>query len=127
MPLYDALEFRGQHLEFLHDTTTEIDLEGSLSSGKTVVCLWKELEMLRKHAGIWSLIARYTGDATDTLLRPQFEQLAEIHNTTLNWNAKENYYETLNGSRCFAFGLKTQSSKPEDRYARIRGLPVSRI
>jgi len=121
------LEFRGVHEAFLRDTTLEIDLEGALSSGKTVVCLWKELEMLRRHAGIWSLIARYTGDATETLLRPQFEQLARIHNTELHWDAKESCYETLNGSRCFAFGLKTQSSKPEDRYARIRGLPVSRI
>src|SRR5262245_83866 len=127
MPLYEPLTFRGQHLEILHDTTQELDVEGALSSGKTVLCLWKELEMLRRYAGIWSLIARYVGDQVDTLLRPQFEQLAEIHNTTLQWNANESYYETLNGSRCYAFGLKTQSSKPEDRYARIRGLPVSRI
>jgi hypothetical protein len=122
-----ALDFRGPHLEFLHDKTPEIDLEGSLSSGKTVVCLWKELEALRRYPGIWILIARYTGDATDTLLRPQFEQLARLHNTTLQWNADDSAYETLNGSRVFAFGLKTQSSKPEDRYAKIRGLPVSRI
>src|SRR5215831_7416810 len=127
MPLYQPLEFRGKHLEFLHDTTPEIELSGALSSGKTVVALWKELEMLRKYAGIWILISRWTESQVDTLLRPQFEQLARIHNTTLDWNAKENYYETLNGSRCFAFGLKTQSSKAEDRYGRIRGLPVSRI
>ena len=122
-----TLEFRGKHLEFLHDTTLEICLSGSLASGKTVACLWKELEMLRRHAGIWILIARFNSDSVDTLLRPQFEQLARIHNTTLQWNANESYYETLNGSRCYAFGLKTQSSKPEDRYAKIRGLPVSRI
>ena len=122
-----AITFRGPHLAFLHDKTPEIDLEGSLSSGKTVVCLWKELEALRRHPGIWSLIARYTGDATDTLLRPQFEQLARLHNTTLQWNADESAYELLNSSRCFAFGLKTQSSRAEDRYAKIRGLPVSRI
>jgi len=122
-----ALEFRGVHAEFLRDRSPEIDLEGSLSSGKTVVCLWKELEALRRHPGIWILIARFTGDATDTLLRPQFEQLARLHNTTLKWNADDSAYETLNGSRVFAFGLKTQSSRAEDRYAKIRGLPVSRI
>jgi hypothetical protein len=83
--------------------------------------------MLRKYPGIWILIARYTGDATETLLQPQFEQLARIHNTTLQWNADESAYDTLNGSRVFAFGLKTQSSRAEDRYAKIRGLPVSRI
>lgn len=122
-----ALDFRGVHLEFLRDRSPEIDLEGSLSSGKTVVCLWKELEALRRHPGIWILIARYTGDATDTLLRPQFEQLARLHNTTLKWNADESAYDTLNGSRVFSFGLKTQSSRAEDRYGKIRGLPVSRI
>jgi hypothetical protein len=121
------LEFRGKHLEFLRDRSSEIDAEGALSSGKTVACLWKELEALRRHPGIWILIARYTGDATDTLLRPQFEQLARLHNTTLKWNDDESAYDTLNGSRVFAFGLKTQSSRAEDRYAKIRGLPVSRI
>lgn len=122
-----TLEFRGVHLEFLRDETPEIDLEGALSCGKTIVCLWKELEALRQEPGIWSLIARYTEGATQTLLRPQFEQLARIHGTTLRWNHSESAYEFQNGSRCFAFGLKTQSTAAEERYAKIRGLPVSRI
>lgn len=122
-----ALDFRGVHAAFLIDTTPEIDLEGSLSCGKTTVALWKELIALHDHPGIWSLIARWTDDATKTLLQPAFEQLARIHGTTWDWNRDENAYEFPNGSRAFSFGLKTQSQKPEDRYGKIRGLPVSRI
>ena len=36
------LEFRGKHAEFFADTTPEIDLEGTQSSGKTIVGLWKD-------------------------------------------------------------------------------------
>lgn len=122
-----SIEFRGQHAAFLHDETSEIDLEGALSSGKTVVCLWKELEALRKWPGIWILICRWTDDAVRTLLRPQFEQLGRLHGTTLKWHDKENYYQLENGSKVYAFGLKTQSQDPEQRYGKIRGLPVSRI
>lgn len=121
------LEFRGQHLEFLSDATPEILVEGSLSSGKTTVALWKELEAAKKYPGIWILITRWTDDAVKTLLKPAIEQLARIHGTDLAWNNAENYYACPNGSRLFAFGLKTQSSDPMQKYSKIRGLPVSRI
>lgn len=121
------LEFRGQHLEFLHDATPEILVEGSLSSGKTTVAVWKELEAAKKYPGIWILVTRWTDDAVKTLLKPAIEQLARIHGTELAWNNSENYYLCPNGSRLFAFGLKTQSSDPMQKYSKIRGLPVSRI
>lgn len=122
-----ALEFRGQHLAFLSDSTPEILVEGSLSSGKTTVAVWKELEAAKKYPGIWILITRWTDDAVKTLLKPAIEQLARIHGTELAWNNAENYYACPNGSRIFAFGLKTQSSDPLQKYSKIRGLPVSRI
>lgn len=123
-----ALEFRGKHRDFLNDDSPERDLEGALFSGKTVVALWSELEAIKRYPGIWSYIGRWTDDATRTLLRPEFERVARLHGTpTDNWNDKLNYYEFPNGSRCYAFGLKTQSQKPEDRYGKIRGLSVSRI
>lgn len=122
-----ALEFRGQHLQFLHDTTAAVDLEGSLSCGKTTVCLCKELRMLKRYPGMHALIARWTDDATNTLLRPALEQMARIEGVTLSWNEKLKYYDTDNGSRIYSFGLKTQSQDPDQRYGKIRGLPVSRI
>lgn len=122
------LEFRGVHADFFNDwSTPELDLEGSLASGKTTVGLWKELEALKRWPGIWILLARWTEDSVKTLLRPAFEQLARIHGTTWNWNDKLNFYEFENGSRAYAFGLKTQSQDPEQRYGKLRGLSVSRI
>lgn len=126
-PMRKTLEFIGVHADFLADATPEIDLEGSLSCGKTTVALWKELLAMEKHPGIWVLIARWVDDQVKTLLRPALEQLARIHGTVLKWNDKFSYYETDNGSRAYMFGLKTISSEPEQRYGKIRGLAVSRI
>lgn len=122
-----SLIFKGVHQQILDDQSPEIDAEGALSSGKTVVALWKQLELLKNYPGIWILMCRWTDDSTSTLLRPAFEQLARIHGTTWEWNQKEHAYEFPNGSRAFAFGLKTQSQKAEDRYGKIRGLAVSAI
>lgn len=121
------LEFIGKHADFLRDTTEEIDLEGSLSCGKTTVCLYKELEAYAAEPGIWGFMGRWTDDAVTTKLKPAFEQMARIHGTTWEWNRDEKYYQLSNGSKVFAFGLKTQSADPTQRYAKIRGLPVSRI
>lgn len=121
------LEFRGKHAAFLRDMTPEILVEGSLSSGKSTVGIWKELQAALNHPGIWILITRWTDDACKTLLKPAIEQLARILELDLSWNRDENYYALENGSRIFCFGLKTQSSDPMQKYAKIRGLPVSRI
>ncbi len=126
-PVRKTLEFIGVHAEFLADESPEIDLEGSLSCGKTTVALWKELEYLRRFPGIWTLMSRWVEDQVKTLLRPAFEQLANIHGSTYKWVEKYNYYEMGNGSRAYMFGLKTISSEPEQRYGKIRGLAVSRI
>jgi len=123
----ETLTFKGQHLEFLNDDTAEIDAEGSLASGKSVVALWKELIKLKQYPGIWTLIARWVDSHVHTLLRPEFERLARIHGTKLTWNAKESCYECENGSRCFAFGLQTNEIAPDRKFGKIRGLSVSRI
>lgn len=123
-----SLSFRGIHQAILDDTTLERDVEGALSSGKTIACMWDEIDALIAEPGIWILLARWTGDATDTLLRPQFEQLCRLHGfATWSWDDKKKFYEWPNGSRAYAFGLKTQSQDPDERFGKIRGLPVSRI
>ena len=121
------IAFQGVHQEFLDDTTPEIDIEGSLSCGKTTVCLFKEIRATQRYPGIHSLIARWTDDATNTLLRPALEQMGRICGVSLHWNDKLKHYDLENGSRIYSFGLKTQSQDPEQRYGKIRGLPVSRI
>ncbi len=122
-----TLEFRGKHAEFLIDDTDEIDLEGALASGKTIVALWKELEKLKQYRGIWILISRWVDDQVSKLLRPEFERVARIHGTKLGWNAKESCYECENGSKAYAFGLQTTEVEPNKRFGKIRGLAVSRI
>ncbi len=121
------LEFRGKHQEFLEDTTPEIDLEGALASGKTIVALWKELKFLLAFPGIWTFITRWSEDDVHTLLRPEFERLLRLREIDWAWNSKEKAYEFPNHSRCFAFGLRTSEIDPIRRYGKIRGLPVSRI
>jgi hypothetical protein len=123
-----SLTFRGIHKDIIDDQTLERDVEGALSSGKTICCMWAELNALRDEPGIWTLMSRWTNDATDTLLRPQLEQVARLHGSGVwTWDAKQHFYEWPNGSRVYAFGLKTQSQDPEERFGKIRGLPVSRI
>ncbi len=122
-----GLQFKGKHVQILHDTTAEIDVEGGLNSGKTILCLAKELRAALKWAGIWILISRWTDEAVRTLLRPPFEQVARIEGIDVAWNEKEHYYALENGSRIYAFGLKTQSQEPEQRYGKIRGFAGSRI
>lgn len=123
-----ALEFRGVHADIIRDTTLERDIEGALSSGKTIACMKSEIDALKNEPGIWTLSARWTGDATDSLLRPAFEQMFRLEDfATWTWEPKQRFYEWPNGSRMFCFGLKTQSQDPEERFGKIRGLPVSRI
>lgn len=126
-PAREALEFLGIHGEFLVDTTAEIDIEGALMSGKTIACLWKELDAMRKYPGIPILLGRWVDDQAKTLLRTEFEKVAAIHGSTFKWHDKLNYYEMGNGSVAFVFGLKTISTDPEQRYGKIRGASFSRV
>jgi hypothetical protein len=120
-------KLKGKHLVILASTDDEEDIEGSLSSGKTILLLWRELKAIHANRGMWNYIGRWTDEATKTLLRPVYEQLMRIAAFEGAWNNAEHYYQFENGSRTFAFGLKTQSQLPEERYGKIRGLAVSRM
>lgn len=121
------LEFRGIHDEIYRDTTYALDVEGALASGKTTLCLAKELDFLRRYPGMSTLIARWTDDAVKTLLRPAWEQTLRIEGVEWDWDEQQKFYALGNGSRAFAFGLKTQSSDPDQRFGKIRGASVSRV
>lgn len=125
-----SVTFIGVHADILIDISQERDIEGSLGSGKTTVCLWDELDALYEYPTIWNLIARYSDDAVSTKLRPSYEQLISLHDIGKEfgmpaWNDKKKYYEFGNGSRTYAFGLKAASLL--ERYEKIRGVAVSRI
>ena len=118
--------FRGQIAEFIADTTPEIDLEGSRDCGKTTGGLFKEIDQLQNHPGMWSFLFRYSQDATQTKLRPAFEQMClMIAGEVPPFDAKELCYIFPNNSRAFMFGLKAVDFV--SRYSKLRGLGVSRV
>lgn len=119
--------FRGKILDFQHDTTPEVLVEGALSSGKTIGAIWKQLEKLKAHPGMWAFATRWTENGVNSLLRPEYERVAGLHGTELRWNSREKYYALENGCRVFAFHLHTTEIDPVKRFRKIRGLPVSDI
>jgi len=126
-PLPSTLNpWQGLHEEIFHDISPELDVEGSRMCAKTTLLLSKEIHYLQKYAGIHTLICRYTDKATTTKLIPRFEALARILGLDCSdWDAKELCYNFPNGSKCYAFGLKSQNQA--QRYEKIRGLDVSRV
>lgn len=110
---------------FMRDETPEIDCEGGLSSGKTTACLWKVWTSLHAHPGIHWWIGRYGDGETQTKVRPAFEDICRIAGSLPKWNAKELAYEFSNGSKCYAYGLKSPDAL--SRYSKMRGMGVSGI
>lgn len=119
----------------MRDKTRLIDLEGALNCGKTTACLVKEFLAAHHNPGMWSFIGRFTDGDNDTKLIPAWEAIVEKFGVRLKWNTEEKYYTFPNGpdegspyeggSRVYSFGL--MSPVPMRRYAKFRGLGVSRI
>lgn len=120
------LTFQGIHADFIADDTPEIDLEGGRSSGKTWACCVKVIRSCRKYPGIEWLICRYSGEETKTKLQPEFEKLCHMETGDVPaWDDKEKSYKFDNGSKVFAYGLKTQDKLAF--FAKIRGLGVAAV
>jgi hypothetical protein len=117
--------WRGPIAQFMRDQTSEICLEGALSSGKTTACLWKVFNSLLEYAGIQWWIGRYGDGETQTKIRPAFETICQQAGTIPQWAAKELAYEFPNGSKCFAYGLKSPDTL--SRYSKMRGMGVAGI
>jgi hypothetical protein len=117
--------WKGPIGRFMRDETPEIDLEGALSSGKTTACLWKEFTASISMAGIWNHIGRYGDGETQTKIKPAFEQICQQAGYVPTWDAKELAYLFPNGSKTYAFGLKSPDAL--SRYSKMRGLGVARI
>lgn len=119
------MRWRGPIGAFMRDETPEIDLEGALSSGKTTAALWKEFNAFDAYPGIHGWIGRYGDGETQTKVRPAFEQICQQAGCVPSWNAKELAYDFPNGSKCFAYGLKSPDAL--SRYSKMRGMGVARI
>lgn len=119
------MRWRGIIAEFMQDTTAEILLQGALSSGKTTACLWKVFNSLHAHPGIHWWIGRYGDGETQTKIRPAFEAVCQMAGSIPAWNAKELSYDFPNGSKCYAYGLKSPDAL--SRYSKMRGMGVAGI
>jgi hypothetical protein len=117
--------WKGPIAHFMRDTSPEIDLEGALSSGKTTACLWKVFNSLHDYPGIHWWIGRYGDGETQTKVRPAFEQICHDSGDVPIWNAKELAYNFSNGSKCYAYGLKSPDAL--SRYSKMRGMGVAGI
>ncbi len=119
------MRWRGPIGAFMNDKTPEISLEGALSSGKTTACLWKEFTAYQEMPGIWGWIGRYGDGETQTKVKPAFEQVCHEAGCVPRWDAKELAYVFPNGSKCYAYGLKSPDAL--SRYSKMRGMGVARI
>jgi hypothetical protein len=108
----------------LTDTTHALNVEGSLRSGKTTMALWKELSALVDHPGLFTILSRWTEDATHALLKPLWRAVLRNAGVSAVWNGEEHYDELPNGSRAYIRGLKAQDA--HTRYGKFRGLTLSR-
>jgi hypothetical protein len=121
------IKFLGVMAGVFRDRSTRfVDLEGALNCGKTTLCLWKEWTAAAEwYPGIYIFIGRFADGDNQTKLLPAWNDVLELGGVKAQWNSKYLYYQFPNGSRVYSYGL--QSPDPRRRYAKLRGLGVSRI
>ena len=118
------MQWLGKQWEALTDTTTALNVEGSLRSGKTTIGLWRELNAMVAHPGLHTFLARWTEDATQSILKPIWRGILEQAGIHAKWNPLEHYDQFQNGSRAYIRGLKAQDQ--QTRYGKFRGLTLAR-
>lgn len=119
-----TMRWRGKQWTALQDDTHALNVEGSLRSGKTTIALWKELNALVAHPGIHTILARWTEDATQSILKPIWRAMLQQAGIRARWNPLEHYDELGTGSRAYIRGLKAQDA--QTRYGKFRGLTLAR-
>lgn len=119
------LHFQGIHKQILEDKTEELAVEGARDSGKSYVCVTKEVKALKEHPGIHSFLFRYSDKDVETKLIPFFRQMCEHEDFIGEWDSKELCFDFPNRSRAYLFGIRSTSSA--QRYSKIRGLSVARV
>jgi hypothetical protein len=116
--------WRGKQWDALTDPTPALDIEGALRASKTTIALWKELTALVDQPGLHTILARWTEDATHSILKPMWRAVLAQAGVRATWNALEHYDELPNGSWAYIRGLKAQDQ--QTRYGKFRGLTLGR-
>lgn len=122
-----SLTFQGIHAEILIDVSTpELCVLGARDSGKTTLCVYKELQMLKKYPKLKSFLFRFSDKDTQSKLVPFVREMCieEFHEEPA-WDGKEFCFNFENGSIAYMFGL--QATTASQRYSKMRGLGVARV
>ncbi len=122
-----SLIFKGIHAEILADTTTpELCILGARDSGKTTVCVYKEIKMLIEFPKLKSFLFRFSDKDTQQKLVPFFREMClEEFDQKPKWDGDENCFNFENGSIAYMFGLQATSQR--QRYGKLRGLGTARV
>src|SRR4029453_16133738 len=96
-----------------------------LRASKTTIALWKEITALIAYPGIHTLLARWTEDATQSVLKPIWRTILQQAGLRARWNPLEHYDELDTGGRAYIRGLKAQDQ--QTRYGKFRGLTLARV
>lgn len=119
------LTFNGVHEAILNDTTPELAVIGGRGSGKSTVCVTKEIRYSKNFPGIKEFLFRVSEKDTESKLIPFFKEMCDHEKEYPVWNSSESAFVFANGSVTFMFGIRTTSAA--QRYAKIRGLGVARL
>lgn len=119
-----TMRWRGKQSDALLDATNAVCIEGAFRASKTTICLWKEYNALKDNPGLYTILCRWTDDATLGLLRPVWRYVLDLAGERVTWNGVESYDEFPNGSRAYIRGLK--AAEQTSRYSKFRGLTLSR-
>lgn len=120
------LSFTGIHADILADTTSELCVLGARDSGKTTVCVYKEIRKLVEIPKLKSFLFRFSDKDTQSKLIPFFREMClDEFDEKPEWDNKEFAFNFGNGSIAYMFGL--QATSAQQRYSKMRGLGVARV
>lgn len=96
-----------------------VDLEGGVRAQKTTAVCARALMLAGEHPGMRLLLARYTDDATNSLLKPKWREYLDLNHVSVSWDTAESCDVLPNGSRVYLHGLK--SSNEAAKFSKVRG------
>jgi len=103
----------------LQSTARYVDLEGGVRAQKTTALCARALILAGEHPGMRLLLARYTDDATNSLLKPKWREYLDLCGVSVQWDPSESCDILPNGSRVYIHGLK--SSNEAAKFSKVRG------
>jgi hypothetical protein len=120
-----VIEFRWnpKQSRFILSKSKYLSLSGGIRAGKSWAICYKVWQWTEKYPGIRIVLCRWTQDALDVQLAPEWHRMCAMVGAQPAWNAKEQCDEMPNGSLVYLRALK--SSDDAQRFSKLAGLTVS--